>query len=183
MGGIPHTVCNIKHGEIERLNGTFREHLACLSRRCRHAARQTTTLSAGMWLVGTIYNFCFWRVWRLGGSVRMLTRNVKCTQMNSGSCFLKLRVLPFSHYDKQKCTTQNSHNLLSYHVWVCAANTRRFGIRVAGTHSLQAITHKVNPLGLAFFDCFLRVRRTELYRSVGYSKRTITHEVSVCTSN
>ena len=44
---------------IERLNGTFRQRMACLTRRCRHAARQIASLDAGMWLVGCTYNFCF----------------------------------------------------------------------------------------------------------------------------
>jgi transposase-like protein/IS1 family transposase len=43
---------------IERLNATFRERLAVLTRRCRHAARQINTLESGMWLLGCIYNFC-----------------------------------------------------------------------------------------------------------------------------
>lgn len=44
---------------IERLNATFRERLACLTRRCRHAARKVSRLEAGMWLVGCTYNFCW----------------------------------------------------------------------------------------------------------------------------
>ncbi len=43
---------------IERLNGTFRARLACLARRTRGLARQAQTLTDGMYLVGTIYNFC-----------------------------------------------------------------------------------------------------------------------------
>jgi transposase-like protein len=43
---------------IERLNATFRERLAPLARRCRALARQTLTLPEGMFLVGTVYNFC-----------------------------------------------------------------------------------------------------------------------------
>ena len=43
---------------IERLNGTFRARLACLARRTRSLARQEPTLAHGMYLVGTIYNFC-----------------------------------------------------------------------------------------------------------------------------
>lgn len=43
---------------IERLNGTFRARLACLARRTRGLARQTRTVEHGMYLVGTIYNFC-----------------------------------------------------------------------------------------------------------------------------
>ncbi len=43
---------------IERLNGTFRARLASLVRRSRALARQVETLTAGMYLVGTVYNFC-----------------------------------------------------------------------------------------------------------------------------
>jgi transposase-like protein len=43
---------------IERLNATFRERLAPLARRCRALARQTQTLHEGMFVVGTVYNFC-----------------------------------------------------------------------------------------------------------------------------
>lgn len=43
---------------IERLNATFRASLACLTRRGRALAKQDTTLTAGMYLVGTTYNFC-----------------------------------------------------------------------------------------------------------------------------
>src|SRR5215470_2358806 len=42
----------------ERLNATFRERLAPLARRCRALARQTLTLHEGMFVVGTVYNFC-----------------------------------------------------------------------------------------------------------------------------
>jgi transposase-like protein/IS1 family transposase len=43
---------------IERLNATFRERRAPLARRCRALARHTLTLEHGMYLVGTVYNFC-----------------------------------------------------------------------------------------------------------------------------
>jgi transposase-like protein len=43
---------------IERLNATFRERLAPLARRGRALARQTLTLHEGMFVVGTVYNFC-----------------------------------------------------------------------------------------------------------------------------
>ena len=43
---------------IERLNATFRERLAPLARRCRALARQIMTLYEGMFVVGTVYNFC-----------------------------------------------------------------------------------------------------------------------------
>lgn len=43
---------------IERLNATFRERLASLTRRGRALARRTLTLQQGMSLTGTVYNFC-----------------------------------------------------------------------------------------------------------------------------
>lgn len=43
---------------IERLNATFRERLAALTRRGRALARQTESLQQGIYLIGTIYNFC-----------------------------------------------------------------------------------------------------------------------------
>jgi transposase-like protein/IS1 family transposase len=44
---------------IERLNGTFRERLASLTRKSRHAARRLQALETGMYLIGCSYNFCF----------------------------------------------------------------------------------------------------------------------------
>jgi transposase-like protein len=43
---------------IERLNATFRERLASLTRRGRTLARHTLTLQHGMYLIGAVYNFC-----------------------------------------------------------------------------------------------------------------------------
>jgi transposase-like protein/IS1 family transposase len=43
---------------IERLNATFRQRLAGLCRRSRCLLRHQSSLSAGMYLVGTVYNFC-----------------------------------------------------------------------------------------------------------------------------
>jgi transposase-like protein len=43
---------------IERLNGTFRSRLAVLGRRTRRSARRLATVAKGMYLVGTLYNFC-----------------------------------------------------------------------------------------------------------------------------
>ena len=43
---------------IERLNSTFRCSWAHLARRSRSLADQQATLVAGMYLVGTVYNFC-----------------------------------------------------------------------------------------------------------------------------
>jgi len=44
---------------IERLNATFRARLAPLVRRTRAPARKEATLTAGMWLVGCCYNYCW----------------------------------------------------------------------------------------------------------------------------
>jgi hypothetical protein len=44
---------------IERLNGTMRERLAALTRKCRHAARRLDGLEHGMYLLGCTYNFCW----------------------------------------------------------------------------------------------------------------------------
>ena len=43
---------------IERLNGTFRERLANLTRRCRHCASRLQALHTGMYLIGCTYDFC-----------------------------------------------------------------------------------------------------------------------------
>ncbi len=43
---------------IERLQATFRSRLAPLARKTRSACRRKATLEAGMWLIGTAYNFC-----------------------------------------------------------------------------------------------------------------------------
>ena len=44
---------------IERLNATFRSRLVPLVRRGRAIARTEVALTAGMWLVGCAYNFCW----------------------------------------------------------------------------------------------------------------------------
>jgi hypothetical protein len=43
---------------IERLNATFRQHLTWLTRRTRSLAHRPDTLVHGMYLLGTVYNFC-----------------------------------------------------------------------------------------------------------------------------
>jgi transposase-like protein len=48
----------IQTAYIERLNGTFRSRLSVLARRTRGAGRTVARLAAGMWLLGTVYNFC-----------------------------------------------------------------------------------------------------------------------------
>ncbi len=44
---------------IERFNGTMRERLAALTRKCRHAAHRLSALHTGMYLLGCTYNFCW----------------------------------------------------------------------------------------------------------------------------
>ena len=44
---------------IERLNGTIRERLASLTRKCRHSASRLQALHTGMYLIGCTYNFCW----------------------------------------------------------------------------------------------------------------------------
>ncbi|GHO64243.1 hypothetical protein KSC_031350 [Ktedonobacter sp. SOSP1-52] len=44
---------------IERLNATFRERLASLTRRTRYAAHRLDALERGMYLIGCTYNFCW----------------------------------------------------------------------------------------------------------------------------
>jgi transposase-like protein len=51
-----HGVINTAY--IERLNATFRERLASLTRRGRALVRHTLTLRHGMYLIGSVYNFC-----------------------------------------------------------------------------------------------------------------------------
>jgi transposase-like protein len=48
----------IQTAYIERLNGTFRARLASLARRTRGLGRTVARLQRGMWLIGTVYNFC-----------------------------------------------------------------------------------------------------------------------------
>lgn len=43
---------------IERLNATFRERLASLTRKSRHTASRLQALHTGMYLIGCTYNFC-----------------------------------------------------------------------------------------------------------------------------
>jgi transposase-like protein len=53
------TGAGIHTAYIERLNATFRGHLAPLVRRGRAIAHTLATLEAGMWLVGASYNLCW----------------------------------------------------------------------------------------------------------------------------
>jgi transposase-like protein len=44
---------------IERLNGTVRERLASLTRKCRHASIRLEAFQWGMYLIGCTYNLCW----------------------------------------------------------------------------------------------------------------------------
>lgn len=44
---------------IERFNGTMRERLASLTRKCRHANWHLSAFQWGMYLIGCTYNFCW----------------------------------------------------------------------------------------------------------------------------
>ncbi len=57
QGGSETAVINTAY--IERLQATFRSRLGALVRRSRAPVRLKETLEAGMWLVGTCYNFCW----------------------------------------------------------------------------------------------------------------------------
>jgi hypothetical protein len=48
----------IHTASIERLNATFRERLSSVTRRGRALARQMCPLRHGMYLIGTVSNFC-----------------------------------------------------------------------------------------------------------------------------
>jgi transposase-like protein len=43
---------------IERFNGTIRERFAPLTRKCRYAAAKMETVHTGIYLIGSVYNFC-----------------------------------------------------------------------------------------------------------------------------
>src|SRR5919112_1847780 len=53
------TGTGINTAYIERLNATFRAAMSPLTRRGRAIARGTATLTAGMYLVGCAYNYCW----------------------------------------------------------------------------------------------------------------------------
>ncbi len=57
QGGSQTAVINTAY--VERLQATFRSRLAALVRRSRAPVRLKETLEAGMFLVGTCYNFCW----------------------------------------------------------------------------------------------------------------------------
>jgi IS1 family transposase len=56
---LSHGGCVLNTAFIERLNATFRQRLAPLTRKSRHAPRRLFALETGMDLIGSSYNFCF----------------------------------------------------------------------------------------------------------------------------
>jgi transposase-like protein len=54
-----HSGTGINTADIERLNATFRASLVPLVRRGRAIAHTEAVVTAGMWLVGCAYNFCW----------------------------------------------------------------------------------------------------------------------------
>jgi IS1 family transposase len=54
-----HGGTQINTAYIERLNGTMRERLASLTRKCRHANWHLSAFQWGMYLIGCTYNLCW----------------------------------------------------------------------------------------------------------------------------
>jgi IS1 family transposase len=64
----------------ERFNGTVRERLATLTRKCRHAAHRLQAPQTGMYLIGSTYNFCCFHQalsTRAAGQAQKLLRQTK----------------------------------------------------------------------------------------------------------
>jgi hypothetical protein len=54
-----HGGTQINTASIERFNGTMRERLASLTRKCRHASLHLEPFQWGMYLIGCTYNLCW----------------------------------------------------------------------------------------------------------------------------
>jgi len=86
---------------IERLNATFRQSLAPLARRTRSLARRTDTLQAGMFLVGTVYNFCTYhrslrlKLWLTSTRYRWVQRSPAMAAGLSQHCWSVSELLTF----------------------------------------------------------------------------------------
>jgi len=78
---------------IERLNGTFRSRLAVFGRRTRLSARNTATVERGMYLVGTLYNFCM-----VHSSLRTQAAGKRTPAMAAGITDHVWRVAELLHY-------------------------------------------------------------------------------------
>ena len=86
---------------IERLNGTFRQRLASLSRRSRALLRAPETLEWGMYLVGCVYNFCThhhslrWPVYLPRNKVRWIQRTPATATGLTDHCWSVHELLTF----------------------------------------------------------------------------------------
>jgi transposase-like protein len=63
---------------IERFNGTIRERLASMTRKCRHASSKLFAFHTGMYLIGCSYNFC-WFHQELSKSIEKGGLGMPCT--------------------------------------------------------------------------------------------------------
>jgi transposase-like protein len=63
---------------IERFNGTVRERLASMTRKCRHASSKLFAFHTGMYLIGCSYNFC-WFHQELSKSIEKGGLGMPCT--------------------------------------------------------------------------------------------------------
>jgi transposase-like protein/IS1 family transposase len=72
-GGV---MLNTSH--IERFNGTIRERLASMTRKCRHASEKLLAFHTGMYLIGCTYNFC-WFHQELSKSIEKGGLGMPCT--------------------------------------------------------------------------------------------------------
>jgi IS1 family transposase len=69
---------------IERFNGTIRERLASMTRKCRHASEKLLAFHTGMYLIGCTYNFC-WFHQELSKNIEKGGLGMPCTPaMTSG---------------------------------------------------------------------------------------------------
>jgi len=117
----------IQTAYIERLNGTFRARLTALARRTRAGGRTVVRLERGMWLVGTLYNFCTpqgslrqgkLRRWRRGSAITVGAWTNCCTT----GCLLRRGDRRRSGEDERKwrrrSSRDGSHDHRSAHTYL-----------------------------------------------------------------
>jgi transposase-like protein/IS1 family transposase len=63
---------------IERFNGTIRERLVSMTRKCRHASSKVFAFHTGMYLIGCSYNFC-WFHQEISKSIEKGGLGIPCT--------------------------------------------------------------------------------------------------------
>jgi hypothetical protein len=105
---------------IERLNATFRSRIATLVRRGRALARQRPTLHDGMYLVGTVYNFCRF--------IRAYVFHFTCLTIGAAGC---------AEHPLLQLGSQTTDGLSrNYYRFVCL---HRFGSRRSGVGGYQRL--------------------------------------------